>query len=157
MTDESAQVRPIIPALAPLYRGLSGLSYPMIRFFAGLFLVPHGAQKLFGWFGGKGLQRTADGFAAGLGLEPGMFFAVLVGATEFFGGLLIAFGFLTRPAAVAATILLAVAAFKVHLPNGFFNTNGGYEFALLWGLITLAIVFRGGDGLSVDRALGREF
>ncbi|MDX1424273.1 MAG: DoxX family protein, partial [Kiloniellales bacterium] len=60
-------------------------------------------------------------------------------------------------AAVAATILLAVAAFKVHLPNGFFNTNGGYEFALLWGLITLAIVFRGGDGLSVDRALGREF
>jgi putative oxidoreductase len=157
MTDESAQVRPIIPALAPLYRGLSRLSYPMIRFFAGLFLVPHGAQKLFGWFGGKGLQGTADGFAAGLGLEPGMFFAVLVGATEFFGGLLIAFGFLTRPAAVAATILLAVAAFKVHLPNGFFNTNGGYEFALLWGLITLAIVFRGGDGLSVDRALGREF
>ena len=83
--------------------------------------------------------------------------SVLVGATEFFGGLLIAVGFLTRPAAVAATILLAVAVFKVHMPNGFFNMNGGYEYAMLWGFITLAVAFRGGGALSVDRAIGREF
>lgn len=157
MSTEATEIRPIIPALAPLYRGLSRLSYPMIRFFAGLFLMPHGAQKLFGWFGGPGLQGTAEGFATGLGLEPGMVFAVLVGATEFFGGLLLAVGFLTRPAAIAATILLAVAVFKVHMPNGFFNTNGGYEYAMLWGLITLAVAFRGGGELSVDRAIGREF
>jgi len=157
MSPEATEIRPIIPALAPLYRGLSRLSYPMIRFFAGLFLMPHGAQKLFGWFGGGGLDATAEGFATGLGLEPGMFFAVLVGATEFFGGLLIAVGFLTRPAAVAATILLVVAVFKVHLPNGFFNLNGGYEFAMLWGFVTLAVAFRGGGGLSVDRAIGHEF
>lgn len=157
MSTEASQTRPIIPALGPLYAALSPLSYPTIRFFAGLFLVPHGAQKLFGWFGGGGLQGTADGFANHLGLEPGMFFAVLVGATEFFGGLLLAVGFLTRPVAVAATILLAVAAFKVHLANGFFVGNGGYEYALLWGLITLAIAFRGGGELSVDRAIGREF
>ena len=157
MSTEAPQTRLIIPALAPLYSPLSRLSYPMIRFFTGLFLVPHGAQKLFGWFGGGGLQGTADGFSTNLGLEPGMFFAVLVGATEFFGGLLLAVGFLTRPAAVAATILLAVAAFMVHLPNGFFVMNGGYEYALLWGFITLAIAFRGGGGLSVDRAIGREF
>ena len=109
MSTEAPQTRLVIPALAPLYGALSRLSYPMIRFFAGLFLVPHGAQKLFGWFGGGGLQGTAEFFATGLGLEPGMFFAVLVGATEFFGGLMLAVGFLTRPAAVAATILLAVA------------------------------------------------
>ena len=157
MNTDATQTRLIIPALAPLYGALSRLSYPMIRFFAGLFLVPHGAQKLFGWFGGGGLNATAEGFATRLGLEPGMFFAVLVGGTEFFGGLLLAVGFLTRPAAVAATILLAVAAFMVHLPNGFFNTNGGYEYPLLWGIITLAIAFRGGGELSVDRAIGREF
>jgi putative oxidoreductase len=157
MSTEAPQTRLIIPALAPLYGALSRLSYPMIRFFAGLFLVPHGAQKLFGWFGGGGLDATAEGFATHLGLEPGMFFAVLVGATEFFGGLMLAVGFLTRPVAVAVTILLAVAAFKVHLPNGFFVRDGGYEFALLWSLVALALAFRGGGELSVDRAIGREF
>ena len=110
-----------------------------------------------GWFGGGGLQGTADFFANGLGLEPGLFFAALVGATEFFGGLLLAVGLFTRPAAVAAAVLLFVAAFKVHLASGFFVMNGGYEYALLWGLICLAIAFRGGGELSVDRAVGREF
>ncbi len=157
MTNETARVRPIIPALAPLYGGLSGLSYPMIRFFTGLILMPHGAQKLFGWFGGNGLQATAEGFATHLGLAPGLFFAVLVGGTEFFGGLFLALGFLTRPAAVAITIVRAVAVFKVHLVNGFFWSNGGYEYPLLWGLIALALAFRGGGGLSIDRAIGREF
>ncbi len=156
MSNETAQVRLIVPALAPLYRGLSGLSYPMIRFYTGLILMPHGAQKLFGCFGGNGLQVTAEGFATHLGLEPGMFFAVLVGATEFFGGLFLALGFLTRPAAAAITILMAVAMFKVHLANGFFWSGGGYEYPLLWGLIALALAFRGGGELSIDRAIGRE-
>jgi putative oxidoreductase len=79
MSTEATQTRLFIPALAPLYRGLSHLSYPMIRFFTGLILMPHGAQKLFGWFGGNGLQATAEGFATHLGLEPGMLFAALVG------------------------------------------------------------------------------
>ncbi len=157
MSNETAQVRLIVPALAPLYRGLSGLSYPMIRFFTGLILMPHGAQKLFGWFGGNGLQVTAESFATHLGLEPGMFFAVLVGATEFFGGLFLALGFLTRPAAVAITILMAVAVLNIHLANGFFWTGGGYEYPLLWGLVSLALAFRGGGELSIDRSIGREF
>jgi putative oxidoreductase len=157
MSNETARVRPIIPALAPLYGGLSGLSYPMIRFFTGLILMPHGAQKLFGWFGGNGLQATAEGFATHLGLEPGLFFAALVGGTEFFGGLFLALGFLTRPAAAAIAIVMAVAVFKVHLANGFFWTGGGYEYPLLWGLIALALAFRGGGELSIDRAIGREF
>ena len=157
MTTETSQTKPIIPALAPLYGTLSGLSYPLIRVVAGLFLVPHGAQKLFGWFGGYGLEGTGGFFAQNLGLEPGIFWAGLVGATEFFGGLLIAVGLLTRPPAVAVVILMAVAVLKVHLANGFFMTNSGYEYALMWGLVALAIAFRGGGELSVDRAIGREF
>ncbi|MDH3473350.1 MAG: DoxX family protein [Rhodospirillales bacterium] len=148
-------IRPIIPALAPLYRGLSGLSYPMIRFFTGLILMPHGAQKLFGWFGGN-IQGTA-GFFAEMGLEPALPLAYLVGGIEFFGGLFLAIGFLTRPAAAAIAVVMAVAMFKVHLGNGFFWGGGGYEYPMLWGLIALALAFRGGGELSLDKAIGREF
>jgi len=149
--------RPIIGALAPLYARLAPLSYPMIRFFAGLFLVPHGAQKLFGWFGGGGLEGTAGYFSQNLGLEPGLFWAALVGGTEFFGGLCLAIGLLTRPAAAAVLILMTVAIVTVHLGNGFFATAGGFEYPALWGLIALAIVLRGGGRMSVDRMIGREF
>ena len=145
----------VIPALGGLYGVLSPLAWPLVRFMAGIFLVPHGAQKLFGWFGGGGLEGMAGWFAE-IGLEPAMALATLVGATEFFGGLLIAIGLFTRPAAAAAFILLAVATFSVHMPNGFFNTNGGYEYAMLWGFLMLAIVFRGGGALSLDARLGRE-
>ncbi len=155
MTAQATETRLFIPALAPLYRSLSGLSYPMIRFFSGLFLMPHGAQKLFGWFGGD-IQGTT-GFFTKIGLEPALPLAYLVGATEFFGGLFLAIGLVTRPAAAAIAILMAVAAFKVHLANGFFWSNGGYEYPLLWGIIALALALRGGGALSVDKAIGREF
>jgi putative oxidoreductase len=157
VTTSSTETRVIIPALTPLYRSLAPLAYPLIRVVAGLFLMPHGAQKLFGWLGGYGLQGTGGFFAENLGLEPGVFWAALVGGTEFFGGLFIALGFLTRPAAVAVAIIMAVAVLQVHLPNGFFWNNGGYEYPAMWGLIALAIAFRGGGEMSLDRALGREF
>ena len=157
MTTQMTETRAIIPAFTLLHRGLAPLAYPLVRVVAGLFLVPHGAQKLFGWFGGYGLDATGGFFAQNLGLEPGIFWAGLVGGVEFFGGLLLAIGLLTRPAAVAVVILMAVAVLKVHLVNGFFMSDGGYEYALLWGLVALAIAFRGGGELSVDRAIGREF
>jgi len=157
MNNSTHAPRLIVPVLAPLYARLGALSYPMIRFFTGLFLMPHGAQKLFGWFGGGGLSGTAGFFSQNLGLEPGMFWAVLVGGTEFFGGLCLAVGLLTRPAALAVTVLMAVAVFQVHLGNGFFWSAGGFEYPLLWGLVALAIALRGGGELSVDRAIGREF
>ena len=119
--------------------------------------MPHGAGKLFGWFGGRGLDGTAQGFAQHLGLEPGMLWAVVVGATEFFGGLFLAIGFLTRPAAVGVTILMAVAVFQVHMPNGFFWNKGGYEFVLLWGIVMIVIFIRGGHRHSVDSRISREF
>ena len=156
MSIDMTQPRPIVPALTPLYARLSRLSYPLIRAATGLALMPHGAQKLFGWFGGYGLEGTGGFFAQNLGLEPGMLWAALVGGVEFFGGLFLALGLLTRPAALAVAIVMAVAV-TVHLPNGFFWTEGGYEYPLLWGLIALAIAFKGGAELSLDRALGREF
>ena len=157
MSYDTTQPRPIVPALAPLYTRLSRLSYPLIRAATGLILMPHGAQKLFGWFDGGGLEAMGRFFDHNLGLEPGLLWAALVGGVEFFGGLFLALGFLTRPAAAAIAIVMAVAVFKVHLANGFFWTGGGYEYPLLWGLIALALAFRGGGELSIDRALGREF
>ncbi len=156
MSTDATHPRPIVPALAPLYARLSRLSYPLIRAATGLTLMPHGAQKLFGWFGGYGLEGTAGFFSQNLGLEPGLLWAALVGGIEFFGGLFLALGLLTRPAALAVAIVMAVAI-TVHLPNGFFWNAGGYEYPLLWGTIALAIAFKGGADLSLDRALGREF
>ncbi len=92
-----------------------------------------------------------------MGFEPGWLVGPLVGGVEFFGGILIAIGFITRPAAVAATILLFVAAMTVHLPNGFFWGNNGYEDPLLWAILCAAIAIRGAGALSVDRAMGKEF
>ncbi|MCH8810128.1 MAG: DoxX family protein [Proteobacteria bacterium] len=157
MTVQTAETRLIIPALGPLHAKLSRWSYPLIRAATGLMLMPHGAQKLFGWFGGYGLEGTGGYFAQNLGLEPGLFWAALVGGVEFFGGLFLALGLLTRPAALAIVVIMAVAVITVHLPNGFFWNAGGYEYPLLWGVIALAIAFKGGAELSLDRALGREF
>ncbi len=156
MSTDATHPHPIVPALAPLYARLSHLSYPLIRAATGLTLMPHGAQKLFGWFGGYGLEGTGGFFSQSLGLEPGLFWAALVGGVEFFGGLFLVLGLLTRPAALAVATVMAVAI-TVHLPNGFFWTSGGYEYPLLWALVALAIAFKGGAELSLDRALGREF
>jgi putative oxidoreductase len=127
-------------------------SYPIVRITTGLLLMPRGAQKLFGWFGGHGLAGTGQFFADGLGLHPGILFAFLAGAVEFFGGLALALGLLTRPAALAVVVLLAVAL-TVHIPNGFFWAAGGYEYPLMWGLLAVAIFLRGGGEYSLDRRL----
>ncbi len=144
-----------LPFMAGLYAHLSGLAYPLIRFFTGLMLMPHGGQKLFGWFGGN-IEGTA-GFFAKIGLEPALALAYLVGVVEFFGGLLLALGLFTRVAAGCIVVLLLVAAFKVHLGSGYFWNAGGYEYPLYWAIVSLAILLRGGGELSLDRAIGREF
>ena len=152
MTNEQPSTRPTEAAL-----NLDALSWSLVRIAAALILVPHGAQKLFGWFGGGGLTGTAQFFEQNLGLYPGLLFAGLAGATEFFGGLLLALGLLTRQSAAAVVAVMAYAAFVVHWGNGFFWTAGGYEFPLLRGLVALALVIRGGGPLSLDRMLGWKF
>ena len=114
--------------------------------------MPHGARKLLG-----GTIDWTAGLFSQIGLGPALPLAYRVGATEFFGGLLIAIGLLTRPAAVAAAVLLLVAVFYVHFGNGFFWNEGGYEYPLLWAILMIGIFFRGGGELSIDRAIGKEF
>lgn len=135
-----------IPALDRVYERVQWLAYPLVRIVTGLFLVPHGAQKLFGFAGG--IEATAAGF----GLAP----AYVAGAIQFFGGLCIALGVFTRPAALAAAVPLALAALVVHLPNGFFWTAGGLEYPLMWTLLCIACVLRGSGPLSIDAARGRD-
>jgi len=153
--DRTADPAYLVPALGGLYARSAGLGYALIRVVTGLWMVPHGAQKLFGWFVGDA-QATA-GFFAQIGLEPALPLVYLAGAVEFFGGLLLAVGLLTRPAAVATCVLMLVAAFTVHLGNGFFWTAGGYEYPLMWALLALGLAIEGGGRLSVDGRLGREF
>jgi putative oxidoreductase len=147
--------RPIIPALAPLTNALAPLGEPLVRIAAGLLLIPHGAQKLFGSFGGYGLDGTGQFFASKLGLPAS--FALIAGLIEVVGGLFLAAGFLTRPVAALIAGLMAVAVVSVHLPAGFFWTDGGYEYPLLWGIVALSFVLRGAGRYSVDAAIAREF
>jgi putative oxidoreductase len=146
---------PLVPQFARLSAALSPFAEPLLRAATGLLLVPHGAQKLFGWFGGYGLDATGQFFAAKLGLPAS--FALIAGLIEFVGGLALALGFLTRPVAALVAAVMAVAVVKVHLPAGFFWTAGGYEYPLLWGVAALFFAVRGGGRLSVDARIGREF
>lgn len=130
----------------------TGLDTLPLRIGAGVIFAAHGAQKLFGWFGGYGLQGTAD-WMASIGIEPGLPMAVMSGSAEFFGGLLLIIGLLVRPAAIVLAITMLVAIVTVHLSNGLFLSNNGYEFGLALLVISLALVVRGAGSLSVDRLL----
>lgn len=145
---------PLIPGLAPVYRAAAPAAEVLVRAATGLFLVPHGAQKLFGWFGGYGLEATGQFFAAKLGLPAGL--ALLAGSIEVFGGLALAFGLATRAAAALIFGLMAVAVVQVHLGNGFFWTSGGYEYPLLWAILALSYAVKGGGRHSVDALIGKE-
>lgn len=130
----------------------SGIDTLPLRLAAGVIFVAHGAQKLFGWFGGYGLEGTGA-WMASIGIEPGQLMAVLAGGVEFFGGLVLILGLLVRPAAVVLAITMIVAIVTVHLQNGLFMSNNGYEFGLALLAISIGLVFRGAGGISVDRIL----
>lgn len=123
-----------------------------IRIGVGIVMVAHGAQKLFGWFGGYGLQGTGQFFAENLGLKPGVLMAAMAGGTEFFGGLLLLAGFLTRGAAAAIAFTMAVAIITAKL-GAFFASNGGMEYPLTLLLASLALVIGGAGKFSVDQKL----
>jgi len=138
--------------ISKITTSVPGLDTLPLRVGAGIIFSAHGAQKLFGWYGGYGLKGTA-GWMSSIGLEPGMLMASMAGGAEFFGGLLLIAGLLVRPAALMLAITMVVAIAMVHLQNGLFMTNNGYEFGLALLVISLGLIFRGAGSLSFDRLL----
>ena len=126
----------------------------VLRLVVGLLFMGHGAQKLFGWFGGHGLAGTAGFFEQGLGLRPGKLHATGAGAAEFFGGLLLALGLLTPLAAVALIGTMTVAIAAVHWSKGVWSTEGGYEYNAVLMAIAFALAAVGPGKWSLDHALG---
>ena len=121
----------------------------LLRLTVGLTLAAHGARKLFGWFGGPGLDAIGQLFVT-LGFHPGRRHALIAGLVETGGGLLLALGFLTPAAAAAAFSVMRVAGASVHLNQGFFVTSGGYEYTLVLGVAGLTVAFTGPGSLSLD-------
>lgn len=141
------------PQIKSLFTTRAGYGLTVVRILVGIIFVAHGSQKLFGAFGGYGLEGTGQ-YMASLGLTPGYLMALLSGSAEFFGGLGLVVGLLARPAAVVLAATLVVAIFSVHISNGLFMANNGYEFALalLGGVV--AVLIEGAGKLSIDRAIG---
>jgi putative oxidoreductase len=146
--------RLIIPGLAGFYASLSPYSYAIIRFVAGAILIYHGYGKLFV----TGVAPVAEHVVTPLGLPMPMAWAYLLGLLEFFGGIALAVGFLTRLIALMLAIEFLVITFW-HSGNGysFSSAHGGYEFPLVLLVLYVAIFFRGAGRCSIDRMIGKEF
>ena len=122
-----------------------------MRLALAIIFIPHGAGKLFGWFGGPHLSGIA-GFLGTLGLKPAMFWAVVLGITEFGGGLAMLFGFLTRWAGMGLAIAMAVALVRVHIKWGlaFQGGDGHYDFPLVLLLVALSVMVTGAGKWSAE-------
>lgn len=123
-----------------------------LRLVAGVVFAAHGGQKLFAWFGGYGLEGTGQ-YMASIGLAPGYLMAVLAGSVEFFGGLLLIVGLLTRPSALALAFTMLVAILTAHISHGLFMSNNGYEYALTLLALTITLVLQGGGKYSLDQLI----
>ena len=134
----------------------AGFAALALRIPVGIIFAAHGAQKLFGWFGGYGLEGTG-GWMDSIGLSPGVVMAFLAGAAEFFGGIALVLGLLTRPAAFALGMAMLVAIFAVHFQNGLFMSNNGYEFGLALLAASVSLLFSGAGKASVDSMLAKRF
>ena len=143
-------------AVAPtleIAEGSTGLL--LARAAVGAGLAAHGAQKLFGWFGGHGPKGTGQ-FFEGLGFRPGATFAVAAGLGELGGGLLLALGFLGPAGPTLVVVTMLVAILSVHRGNGFFAQNQGWELPLTYALVAAYVMFAGPGVYSLDAALGLE-
>jgi len=151
--DTVDRKRLIIPSLGALYDRLSPYSYAFMRFCTGAVLVPHGIQKITtGWAGGSGIESIASH-----GLSPPALLAYLTTIAESAAAACLALGLFTRIAALMIWIEMAVIITVFQWKFGYFWTNRGIEYALLWWLMCTAIFFRGGGRYSLDRLIGKEF
>ena len=129
------------------------LALLVIRLVVGLLFVGHGAQKLFGVFGGGGLEGTAGVFDS-IGLRPGWLHARVAATAEFLGGALLALGLFTPFGAAALIAVMTAAVITVHAPNGIWNSNQGYEFNLVLVAAVFALAGIGAGNWSLDSAFG---
>jgi putative oxidoreductase len=148
LVHDRERTRLIIPALGRLYDSLGDFAFALLRALSGIGLVTHGFGKILDPFGSIGMVE-------GLGFYPGVLWSPLLAATEFFGGLFLALGFLTRPAALAATISLLVTVWYHWMVQA--EGYPGAEKSILWSAICFLFAIWGGGRFSVDRAIGREF
>jgi len=141
--------------LQKILNSKAGAAAVILRVPVGLILAAHGAQKLFAWFGGYGLEGTGQ-WMASIGLEPGYWLALMAGSAEFFGGIALALGLLTRPAAIVTAFTMLIAIFSVHINNGLFMANNGYEYALTLLVATAALAVQGAGSFSVDSVIAKK-
>jgi putative oxidoreductase len=135
---------------------LLGLGLVLLRLVVGLTLAAHGAQKIFGWWGGPGIRAWTEGVTR-LRIRPPVPFAWLAALAELGGGLMFALGFLSPLGSLAITGTMLVAIATVHWRNGFWNTNRGYEFNLTLIASAIAVGLAGPGTYSLDQALGIHF
>ena len=133
----------------------AGLSTLVLRIPIAIIFIAHGAQKLFAWFGGYGLEGTGQ-WMASIGLDPGYLMALLAGSAEFFGGIALLIGLLTRPTAFVLSLTMVVAIVSVHLTNGLFMSNNGYEFALALLAASVSLMLSGSGSYSLDKLLAKK-
>ena len=138
--------------LKKLFGSLSGWGPMPLRLAAGAIFIAHGAQKLFGAFGGSGL-RGFSGMLEGMGLQPAMGWAVLVACVEFFGGICLVLGILTRWSALLLGVVMLVAIFGVHLKEGFFGME--YQLTLLAACVSLILTGPGRGSLQKCKVCDR--
>ena len=140
----------VFPSLGKVYAAVDDWTLPLLRFVAGFNMAMHG------WIHVNADMAETAAYFSGEGFEPGLFWAYAVTLTEFAGGIMLAAGFLTRIAAVAIFLFLATAVFH-HMKNGFYWTDAGFEYPLMWAVVTLVFLVKGGGKLSIDNLLGKSF
>lgn len=121
----------------------------LIRLVIGLSFMAHGAQKLFGWFGGYGIKGTGGWFES-MGMKPGALVALLAGLAELGGGLLLALGLLTPVGGILIALTMVIAIVKVHGANGYWSTQNGFEYNLAILVIGVALALTGGGQYALD-------
>ncbi|MFJ8244337.1 DoxX family protein [Peribacillus asahii] len=124
----------------------------IIRLVVGVLFIGHGAQKLFGSFGGYGLKGTGGWFES-IGMKPGVTMALFAGLSELIGGILFVLGFLTPLAGVIIAGTMVMAIVKVHGPNGLWATSNGYEYNLTLLAVAIGIALIGPGQYAVDAFL----
>jgi putative oxidoreductase len=150
MDNADAAPKLFLPALQRFYELVVPLAWPLVRIACGWNLIVHGWGKVV-----RGPAAMAPTFAQ-MGFEPAYWVVVLLLIVEFVGGICIFVGLLTRFWAAAVAIEMAVITFGVYWPTGFSWLSRGYEYTLMWGLLSFAIALHGGGRYSVDRRLGWE-